>query len=395
MALMAQTGEAKADPAKAARSGGRAREWAGLLVPAGLLIYSVVTASGVQQYSEGGAAIAGYGIVAAFSAVLAAAWVSMSLRGARLRVNQIPAVEISDLWFWIVIALMAALAVAVLPFAHQDGFFLGATLTAPLVGRLGSRSGLPVAAIALISLVVPSVVPGWHTGLAWIQALDIIFTALVTYAFIEVVQANRALVEARAEIARLASQGERNRIARDLHDLLGHSLTAITVKAGLAHRLAMSDPARSAQEIGEVEELSRQALADVRAAVSTYRNVTLAAELARGRELLRASGVMADLPTATDMVDAAHQEVLAWAVREGLTNVARHAHATRCTVLLSASEVEIRDDGVGGPGSDGGHGLAGLRERVAAAGGSVEAGPLSPRGWRLRVSLAPAAGGKA
>jgi two-component system sensor histidine kinase DesK len=208
------------------------------------------------------------------------------------------------------------------------------------------------------------------------------------------IRANQALREARAEIARLATEGERNRIARDLHDLLGHSLTAITVKAGLAHRLASSDPARSRQEIGEVEKLSRQALAEVRAAVSTYRNVTLAAELARGRELLRASGVVADLPTATDMVDAAHQEVLAWAVREGLTNVARHARATRCTVLLSASEVEIRDDGVGGAAGDG-HGLAGLRERVAAAGGSVEAGPLQPCGWRLHVSLGPAGGGRA
>ena len=122
--------------------------------------------------------------------------------------------------------------------------------------------------------------------------------------------------------------------------------------------------------------------------MSSYREVTLAGELARGRELLRASGVAADFPTATDVVDAAHQELFAWAVREGLTNVARHARATTCTVTLTDSAVEIRDNGVGDHPSYG-NGLAGLRERAAAASGTVEAGPVDPRGWRLRVALAP------
>jgi two-component system sensor histidine kinase DesK len=166
-------------------------------------------------------------------------------------------------------------------------------------------------------------------------------------------------------------------------------LTAITVKAALARRLASSDQAGSVREIGEVEELSRQALADVRAAVSNYREVTLAGELARGRELLRAAGVVAELPTATNVIDPSHDQLLGWAVREGITNVARHAHATCCTVTLAPALVEIADDGVGGAVSCG-NGLAGLRERVAAAGGTVEAGPVSPRGWRLRVSLEPA-----
>jgi two-component system, NarL family, sensor histidine kinase DesK len=129
----------------------------------------------------------------------------------------------------------------------------------------------------------------------------------------------------------------------------------------------------------------------VRAAVSSYRDVTLAAELARGRELLRASGVTADLPTATDVVEVANQELFGWVVREGLTNVARHAHATRCSVTLSASEIEIRDDGDGMPAADG-NGLAGLKERVCAAGGTVEAGPLRPRGWQLRVVVDSALG---
>ena len=98
-------------------------------------------------------------------------------------------------------------------------------------------------------------------------------------------------------------------------------------------------------QITEVEELCRRVLADVRAAVSGYREVTLASELARGRELLRASGITADLPTATDVVDPAHQELFGWAVREGLTNVIRHARARSCAVRVSASSVEIVDDG--------------------------------------------------
>ncbi len=101
---------------------------------------------------------------------------------------------------------------------------------------------------------------------------------------------------------------------------------------------------------------------------------------------MRASGVAADFPSAADVVDAAHQELFGWAVREGLTSVARHARATTCTITLTAWEVEIRDDGVGGRPSCG-NGLGGLRERAAASGGIVEAGPLGPRGWRLRVAF--------
>jgi two-component system sensor histidine kinase DesK len=363
--------------------------WRRLGLAAGLLIYPIVTASGVSQYSRGAAAAAGYGIVAAFMCVLAALPLLAMVSNASLEpAPTVPTWTISGPLFWFLIVIMAGLLVAEVPFAQAYTFFLGAVLVVPLVARLQRRSGAVVAAIALIALVVPWAASIWHSGPGWFQALDIVITAYVTYAFLEITRTNRALFEARAEIARLASEAERNRIARDLHDLLGHSLTAITVKAGLAHRLSASDPSSSVREIGEVEDLSRQALGDVRAAVSNYRDVTLTGELARGRELLRASGVIANLPTATDVVATAHQELLGWAVREGVTNVARHARATRCTVTLAASTVEILDDGVGGQLSEG-SGLAGLRERVSAAGGTVEVGPIAPRGWRLRVSLGP------
>ncbi|MFI0223512.1 sensor histidine kinase [Streptomyces lydicus] len=281
---------------------------------------------------------------------------------------------------------MTALFLAALPFARTDAFFLCAVIVSLAAVFVRRYVALTVATCALASLVVPCLVRSWHSDPGWGQALAIVFTSLTVYAFSEIARANRSLVEARAEVARLASEAERARIARDLHDLLGHSLTAITVKSGLARRLAASEGSHALPEISEVETLTRQALADVRAAVSGYREVTLVNELARGRELLRASGIMADLPTATDVVDVSQQELFGWVVREGLTNVVRHARASRCTVTLSALEVEVRDDGVGSPAPDG-NGLSGLRERVSAAGGRVQAGPVSPRGWRLRVLL--------
>jgi two-component system sensor histidine kinase DesK len=249
-----------------------------------------------------------------------------------------------------------------------------------------------VIVFALAALLVPVAVRSWHMSLAAslgdVTPLAIPVVAVITFAVLQVLRGNEALAAARSEVARLAAENERIRIARDLHDLLGHSLTTITVKAGLARRLGAVDPAQGLAQIAEVEELSRQALTDVRAAVSTYRDVTLAGELARGRELLRAAGICADLPGATDVVDPAHQELFGWAVREGLTNVARHSRASTCAVRLSPSSVEIVDDGVG-VAAPPGNGLSGLRERVTADGGSVDAGPLQPRGWRLRVSLAP------
>jgi two-component system sensor histidine kinase DesK len=228
------------------------------------------------------------------------------------------------------------------------------------------------------------IVPGWSTGPSWYYAVAVVFTALLVHAFSRTATANQQLREARAQVARLASEAERNRIARDLHDLLGHSLTAITVKSTLARRLAVGAPPAALAEMESVEQLSRQTLADVRAAVSGYRDVTLAGELARGRELLRAAGVVADLPTAYDGVPPERQELFGWVVREGLTNVVRHARASRCTVELTASSMEVRDDGVGGP-AGAGSGLDGLRARVAAAGGVLTAGPTQPCGWSLRV----------
>jgi two-component system, NarL family, sensor histidine kinase DesK len=311
-----------------------------------------------------------------------------------------PVTMASGRGFWAPTGLLMALFLAELPFARSAAFLMCVFLTIVLVARLGVRSVPFVAVMALAALLVPVAIRSWDISLAHsfdeVTPVAIPVVALVVFGAAQMMRGNQALAEARAEIATLAAENERTRIARDLHDLLGHSLTTITVKAGLARQLADSDPDRAAKEIAEVESLARSSLADVRATVSGYRDVTLTGELATGRELLRAAGIAADLPRAVDVVDPAASELFGWVVREGLTNVVRHAHASSCSVRLSRSQIEITDDGVGetarisGPGPTG-NGLRGLRERVAAAGGVVDSGPAQPKGWRLLVRL-PAEG---
>ena len=352
------------------------RGWRAAALLAIPLVYLIYVAVSVRQNSYGVAAVAGYLLLAAF----AACWLVTPF--------VLPQGGTSGRRFWAWYALLVALTAAEIPFARAAGFVLCVFLTLLTVARLGVRSAPIVAAMALAALLVPIAVGPWHVSLAKsfadVTPVAIPIVALVMAGVMQIVRSNQALAEARAEMARLAAENERIRIARDLHDLLGQSLTTITVKAGLARRLGPTDPAGAVDQVTEVEELCRKALTEVRAAVSGYREVTLASELARGRELLRASGITADLPTATDVADPAHQELFGWAVREGLTNVIRHSRARSCQVRVSASCVEITDDGQGSTAPPG-NGLSGLRERAAAAGGGVDAGPAQPAGWRLRV----------
>ena len=362
----------------------QARGWRLLASRAILLAYLTFVVTAVGNDSRGASAVAGYVIVAAFGV----GWLFVPLPVV-LGISQVPGYR-----FWIVYAVLTALLVAELPFAHAQAFVMAVFLSILIVARLGTRAVPVVLALAVAALVVPVAVPSWHVslGAAWddVTPIAIPVVALMTFAVHQSLASSHALAEARAELASLAAEQERFRIARDLHDLLGHSLTTITVKAGLAARIGQADQARAIQEMTEVEALARQALAEVRAAVASYREVTLAGELATGRQLLRAAGITADLPRAVDDVDPAHRELFGWVVREGLTNIVRHSRARSCAVRLSPSSIEITDDGLGSSAPPG-NGLTGLRERVAAAGGSLEAGPAHPAGWRLRVRLSPEA----
>jgi two-component system sensor histidine kinase DesK len=206
-----------------------------------------------------------------------------------------------------------------------------------------------------------------------------------------VIRANIELRAARAELAELAVAEERLRFARDLHDLLGQSLSLIALKAQLAGRLLPDRPEEAARHIAELQTVSRDALTEVREAVSGYRSPRLAQELAGARIALEAAGIEARLDNPAVTLPPDVEAVLAWTVREGATNVIRHSRARHATIRiepgLAAAGAEIVDDGAGGDGAGAGHGLVGLRERVHGLGGELDAGPGPDGGFRLRVSV--------
>ena len=187
---------------------------------------------------------------------------------------------------------------------------------------------------------------------------------------------NRKLRKANEEIEHLAKVAERERIARDLHDVLGHTLSVITLKSELAGKLIDRDPERAGKEIREVEEISRQALSEVRDAIRGYRAKGLLAELAQAKSTLETAGLAVQCDAATTVKLPAMQEsVLSLAVREGVTNVVRHAQARTCRLRLEQQNgsfrLEIHDDGLGFSSTEG-NGLRGMRERVEMLGGTLE-----------------------
>jgi two-component system sensor histidine kinase DesK len=225
------------------------------------------------------------------------------------------------------------------------------------------------------------------------SAFQVTLTGLVVLAFSKLERTARELGLAQAEVARLAAADERARIARDVHDLLGHSLSVIALKAELAGRLLERDPHRASAELHDVEGVARGALRDIREAVAGYRRITLDAELAGARVALSAAGMDVDVHPPTMIVDESTDGLLGWIVREGVTNVVRHSGGAHCTISITTVEPDVRleivDDGAarepGGSGAVGrsGSGLAGIRERVEAVGGRMEAGSLRGRGFRL------------
>jgi two-component system sensor histidine kinase DesK len=204
------------------------------------------------------------------------------------------------------------------------------------------------------------------------------------------------LNQARDEIGRLAVADERLRFARDLHDLLGHSLSVIALKSELANRLIQDRPDQAAEHMRDIEAVTRRALSEVRDAVAGYRRPLLHAELAGARSTLVAAGIEVDagVPPAVELPPDA-EAVLAWAVREGTTNVLRHSEASRVRISFDvprdAATLTLTDDGSACPeaqSASDGTGLAGLAERVARVRGRLDAAPRDDGdGFRLHVTV--------
>jgi two-component system sensor histidine kinase DesK len=257
-----------------------------------------------------------------------------------------------------------------------------AVMTLPL-----RQSAWVVLGCAATILVFPRFVPGWTPSDQAVPSL--LLGCFAAFGIGQMIERHTELVQARAQLVDLAVTRERERLGRDVHDILGHSLTVITVKTELAGRLLEAVPAspardRAQAEVTDVERLAREALADVRATVSGTREISLTGELAVARRALAAAGITADLPRAVDVVLPRYRQLFAWAVREGVTNVVRHSGAGWCGLRLDAESVEVRDDGRG-LGGCGGTGLIGLRTRAEAAGARVEIDRASEGGFLLRV----------
>jgi two-component system, NarL family, sensor histidine kinase DesK len=221
--------------------------------------------------------------------------------------------------------------------------------------------------------------------------LTIVSIGALMSAFGRIARGNRELHETREELARLAVSEERLRIARDLHDLLGHSLSVIALKTALARKLLARDVALVAAELDDIEAVSRTALAEVREAVLGYRRLALAEALEGAQAALAAAGIGCELAEVTVTFPAEVDAVLAWAVREGSTNVIRHSGATHCLIRVDAdadrAAVLIEDDGTAAGAAGTGSGLRGLRERAHRLRGELESGTRPGGGYRLRLTV--------
>jgi len=309
-------------------------------------------------------------------------------------------------WAWLTVIVV--LAVAILAVGGSN-FVTALIIAAAGIGRISPTPR--AAAIGTTCCVAAGLAVALARGINYTGALVLVLvSAMGSFLAFAATRRNELvfkLRETRAELARMAVAEERLRIARDLHDLLGHSLSLITLKAELAGRLIGADPDRAAREISDLETVARRSLGEVRAAVTSYRQPSLAAELAEARQMLAAAGMdcVVQAPASVDLPPQV-EALLAWTVREGATNVVRHSGARKVTITVTAGAdqvtAEVADDGVGpawepAPGGDcaggpapgeHGSGLTGLTERARDLGAEVSAGEgRGGKGFRLMVRV--------
>jgi two-component system sensor histidine kinase DesK len=284
---------------------------------------------------------------------------------------------------------MVLLGVLYLPYnAGGCTFFIFAAAMVPFLVDTQARAIAGLGAIAAVAAIEGFFLPMSNWERFW-AAVFPVFIGAGNVFFAERNRMNRKLRKANEEIENLAKVAERERIARDLHDVLGHTLSVITLKSELAGKLIERDPQRAGKEIREVEQISRQALSDVRDAIRGYRSQGLVAELAQAKTTLETAGLTVQCDAATTMkLPAVQESVLSLAVREAVTNVVRHAQARTCRMRLEqqngSCRLEIHDDGCGSSNGEG-NGLRGMRERVEMLGGTLNRN--TEAGTRIIITL--------
>jgi two-component system sensor histidine kinase DesK len=288
---------------------------------------------------------------------------------------------------WLGILGMLALTALQVPAIGYHALTCLVYIAACAMMGLALNQAIPIAVTLVVGAeLLVRLVPGWQ-GNGY--GLAVLLGSLASWGIRLAAERQRNLMVAQEEIAHLAVQNERARIASDLHDILGHSLTVVTVKAELAQRLLDVDVERARKELGDLEALARDALSDVRATAMGVWGISLPGEIAAAREALAAAHIEAELPGAADEVPTRFRELFAWTIREAVTNIVRHSKATRAEVRLGPASVEIVDDGVGEcAGASDGQGLAGLRRRADALSARLTVGDRDDKpGFRVRVEV--------
>lgn len=292
--------------------------------------------------------------------------------------------------------LLAALGV--LTFALAIGYGREWLLLFPLLGlAIGAvvRHGPLLRWVSPPLVVAVGVVTFWRDG--W-DSIGVVYgtfmSVMVTAAILALDESVRQLQATRQELATAAVEKERLRFSRDLHDLLGHTLSVIVVKSEAVRRLAPRDLDAALAQVADIEAVGRQALTEIREAVTGYREGSLATELDRARDALSSAGIEPVVRRSGPLLEPQTEALLSWVVRESTTNAVRHSGASRCVIALDGAAGRVRltvtDDGPGplaAPGVAPGSGLRGLRERVAAAGGTLESGPAPRGGFRVAAEL--------
>ncbi|MGB3304129.1 sensor histidine kinase [Gordonia sp. (in: high G+C Gram-positive bacteria)] len=277
------------------------------------------------------------------------------------------------------VAILVALMVASMPLLKTSAFAMAPFVMAAIAFAApwkGRYALIGIVTIIAAAVAVPEFF-GWELDSGFLIVMIIVGITMLFSRVMRDAQRDRETVveRQRALNAQLAVVAERERVARDVHDILGHSLTVITVKSELAGRLVDLDPGRAKTEIDEVTALAREALAEVRSTVGNLRTPDLTNTIAAAESALAAAGITADLPHAdgyaSTIYEGPHATLFAWVLREATTNVVRHSGATRCEVTISTDAITISDDGRGSPVLTYGNGLRGLAERVEAEGGRL------------------------
>lgn len=289
---------------------------------------------------------------------------------------------------WTIFALLIVCAILSVPAERGNALsFLPFIMSFASYGLTRAAHWITTVGAVALTTVAVLVVPGWlaYSGILAIVALLGVVNTVSTWLIIRSSQAEQLGLE-------LASSEAREAVARDVHDLIGHSLTVVQLKSQLAARLIDSDPEQAKAELADITALTAEAIAGVRSTVSGARATTLVEQLASGRDALQSAGIALRIDGDARALSPVQSLTASWVLREAITNVLRHAQAKTVDVIIAAGRLIVADDGrgpLGAAGHDGsreGNGVRGMRERAAAAGASLAFGPGIEGGTRVELT---------